>query len=189
MKNILKKLLLPFQYILVIGFILFEEIIWEQIAEPLGEYLQSLKILQKIESFILSLNSYLVLLIFISLFIGVELVGLSAGILLVKGMPLAGLMLYTLKIPIAGFTFWLFRISKTRLLAFDWFRFIYNKIQEFLEWIKTREIYQNSLAMLIPLKQKFKKIVNEFRESNSSNWVIRRTKALYRLIKRVLKLD
>jgi len=189
MKNILKKLLFPFQFILAIGFIIYEEIIWEQIAEPLGEYLQSLKVLQKIESFILTLNSYLILLIFVSLFVGVELVGLSAGILLLKGMPLTGLMLYALKIPIAGFTFWLFRISKTRLLAFSWFKLIYKRVQEFLEWIKTREIYQDSLAMLILLKQKIKNIVVEFRESNSSNWVLRRTKALYRLIKRVLRLD
>ena len=152
MKTFFRKLLRPFEYLLVLIFILFEELVWERLAEPLYEAIRNLRLLQRLEGVVLRINRYLILLLFVALFVSVELAGVTAGVLIVQGMVLSGLLLYALKIPIAAFTFWLFGVSRPKLLSFAWFRWGYEKLLAFLEWIKSRTIYRETMRRLKELK-------------------------------------
>jgi hypothetical protein len=157
LQKIAQRLLLVFQFILVFIFILFEEIIWEGIAKPIYEKIQSLKILQKLKAKIAHSNRYVILVVFLVLLLTVELAGLLAGVFFVQGYILFGLTLYMAKIPIAAFVFWLFKVSKRKLLSFEWFSWSYEKLMAGLDWLKDLEIYKTMMEKMSKFKSKIKK--------------------------------
>ena len=180
-QKIFRRLLIITQFLLVFLFILFEEIIWERLAEPIYHKIQSLKILQKLQLFINKTNRYIILAIFISLLFSVEGAGLTAGIFFVQGKVIFGTLLYMIKIPIAGFTFWLFRVSKNKLLSFEWFSWSYNQLMRGIDWLKSTDIYHSSISIMSNIKSKFKKIKQKY-FSKESSFIIE-LKLLYRYIK------
>jgi hypothetical protein len=156
LQKIAQRLLLVFQFILVFIFILFEEIIWEGIAKPIYEKIQSLKILQKLKSKIANSNRYVILIVFLVLLLTVEAAGLLAGVFFVQGYILFGITLYMAKIPIAAFVFWLFKVSKRKLLSFNWFEWSYEKLMAGLAWLKDLDIYKTTVKYMSEFKSKIK---------------------------------
>jgi hypothetical protein len=156
LQKITQRLLLVFQFILVFLFILFEEIIWEGIAKPIYEKIQSLKILQKLKSKIANSNRYVILIVFLVLLLTVEAAGLLAGVFFVQGYILFGITLYMAKIPIAAFVFWLFKVSKRKLLSFNWFEWSYEKLMAGLAWLKDLDIYKTTVKYMSEFKSKIK---------------------------------
>ena len=137
--------------ILVFSYIIFEELIWERLAKPIFSYISTLELFRDLEPKILTLNSYLILFIFLIPFIIVELLGIYAGILFVSGNILLGIVLYISKIPIAVVIFWFFNIAKDRLLQFRWLNFIYKNLIITIDKIKHSRIYvmiQNKTLMI-----------------------------------------
>ena len=151
--KIFGRVLLVFQFILVFLFILFEEIIWEGIAKPIYNKIESLHITQKLEVKIQHTHRYVVLAIFSTLLLAVEAAGLLAGVFFVQGQILLGLVLYIAKIPIAAFVFWLFKAGKEKLLSFAWFNWCYEKLMAGLDWLKERKSYQDMMAYMAKLKE------------------------------------
>jgi hypothetical protein len=127
----------------VFTYIIFEELVWETIAKPIYEYVHSLKILKRVEALIHKLHRIVLLITFLILFIQVELLGFVAVALIAKGQVYSGVILYLGKIPIGAFTFWLFRISKDKLMTFGWFKAIYDFIMGIIDKIKASEIYRD----------------------------------------------
>ena len=172
LEKIGQRLLLVLQFILVFLFILFEEIIWEGIAKPIYNKIESLRITQKLESKISKTNRYVLLVVFLVLLLGVEAAGLLAGVFFVQGYVLFGLLLYILKIPIAAFVFWLFKVSKKKLLSFDWFNWAYKKLMNGLEWLKATVIYKDAMEYMHRVKRKlktqWKRIKNRYFNKESS---------------------
>ena len=164
LQKIAQRLLLVLQFILVFLFILFEEIIWEGIAKPIYNKIESWHITQKLEGKIANSNRYIILLVFLSFLLGVEGAGLLAGVFFIQGKMLFGLILYIAKIPIAAFVFWLFKAGKKKLLSFNWFRWAYQKLMNSLDWIKKLEIYKSTMAMMLTLKEKIKKNWKSFKD-------------------------
>ena len=174
LQKIAQRLLLAVQFILVFLFILFEEIIWEGIAKPIYKQIEGLQILQKLEENIIFANRYLVLVIFVVLLLGVEGAGLLAGLFFVQGKALLGLVLYVAKIPIAAFTFWLFKVSRVKLLSFDWFNWSYMKLMVGIAWLKNLNIYKKTVHYMFDLKFKIKekwKVMKEKYFSKESSFV------------------
>ena len=164
LQKIAQRLLLVLQFILVFLFILFEEIIWEGIAKPIYNKIESWHITQKLEKKIVHSNRYMILLVFLSFLFGVEGAGLLAGVFFIQGKVLFGLLLYIAKIPIAAFVFWLFKVGKAKLLSFNWFNWSYQKLMNGLDWIKDLEIYKSTMAMMLSVKEKIKKSWKDFKD-------------------------
>ena len=186
------KLITLFQLILVIAYIIFEEIIWEGIAHPIYRYVHSLKILQKVEENLRAVNAYVILVLFMVMLASVEALGLYAGYLFVSGNMVIGLSIYLMKIPIAAFTFWMFRVTEEKLMQFGWFELIYGKIMASIAWLKSLEIYLGTVDLLKRTKAYVKVRVREIREKyflKESPFVkrLKRLKRLYRSIKQALK--
>ena len=137
----IKKIINIFLTFLVFIYIIFEELIWDRLAKPIFSYISDLELFRNLEPKILSLNSYLILFIFLIPFIIVELLGVYAGILFVSGKILFGILLYLSKIPIAVVIFWFFNITKDRLLQFRWLNFIYKNLILIIDKIKNSKIY------------------------------------------------
>jgi len=185
-KNKLTSLL---QLILVIIYILFEELIWEGIAKPIYEAIHSLKILQKIEHKLQQVNASAILVIFVVLLSIVEAFGIYAGMLFVSGQVALGLALYISKIPIAAFTFWLFRVTEDKLMTFAWFKWLYTKLLAIIDWLKTREVYVKTMERLGTVKVTLKQMVQTFKEKyfSQKSPFMTKVKNIYKTIKLSLK--
>ena len=186
MQRIIKRVLLLLQTILVLTFIIFEELIWERIAIPIYRYLQSLKLLARLERFIQErLNRYILLLLFVVIFIVVEAAGILAGVLIVGGYPLLGLGIYITKIPIAAFTFWLFKVSKEKLLSFGWFEISYRKLIKFIDWIKSLEAYRSTIEVWHRVKRYISGIREKILSDDSKESAfIKGLRRIYRVFKK-----
>jgi len=185
LKKIAQRLLLVIQFILVFLFILFEEIIWEGLAKPIYDHIASIHILQKLEKLISISPRHIVLLFFVVLLLGVEGAGLVAGLFFVQGKVLLGTALYIAKIPIAGFTFWLFRVSKSKLLSFIWFAWAYKKLMSGIAWLKDTTIYSRSIEMMQDIKSQIKLAIKSIKEryfSRNSSFT-EEIKSFYKYIK------
>lgn len=153
LKNIANKFLLLLQFSLVFIYIIFEEIIWDLIANPIYKFLESFHVTKKIDELLRASNRYIILVVFVLLFVAVELLGIVAGGLLVSGNILAGIGLYLAKIPIAIFTFWMFKVVRFKLMTFDWFRLSFDILENILKLIKSSHIYQQTIEILIKTKE------------------------------------
>jgi hypothetical protein len=181
-KNRLTSLL---QLILVIIYIIFEELIWEGVAKPIYKTIHGLKILQKIEVKLQDVNASVILFIFIILLTIVEAFGIYAGMLFVSGQVMLGLVLYISKIPIAAFTFWLFRVTEDKLMQFGWFKWIYDWIMHAIEWLKSREMYIKTIERLGKVKQSIKKTLKNVKAKYFAveSPFITKIKSLYQTVK------
>jgi len=173
------------QLILVIIFIIFEELIWEGVAKPIYEAIHSLKILQKVEAKLQHVNPSIILIIFVVLLLVVETFGIYAGMLFVSGQVLLGLGLYLSKIPIAAFTFWLFRVTEDKLMTFGWFKWLYEKMMVGIAWLKSREMYIKTMERLKTIKVFVKNWKKKYFAKESP--FISRLKKLYQSVKASLK--
>ena len=183
------KLITLLQLILVITYIIFEEVIWEGIAHPIYRYVHALEILQKLEKKLHTVNAYVILVLFVVMLASVEALGVYAGYLFVSGNVIIGLSIYLTKIPIAAFTFWMFRVTEEKLMQFGWFKWIYEKIMAFIDWLKSLKIYLSTMQKLKVTKEKirqFFKVIKEKYFSKESAFATR-IKRLYQSIKQILK--
>lgn len=159
LKILFKKISDLFLGFWVFIYILLEELIWDTIARPVFEFLHGLKILQRIESSVIELDRYVLLGLFLFLFIQVEALGIVAIGLIAKGQMTVGIGLYAGKIPVAAFTFWLFRIAKDTLMTFGWFKWSYDLLMLTIDKIKSSPIHQRIVAEIILLKEKLSKLL------------------------------
>ncbi len=141
----------------MIIYIIYEELIWERFAQPIFRYIQSLNLLKKLELYLQNVHGALILIVFLVLFAITEVLGIYAGVLLLEGKVLAWFFLYVGKVPVAAFTFWLFRVTKPKLMAFDWFKKAYESVMCFIDWLKTTEIYIDIKTKSANLKKYLKK--------------------------------
>ena len=189
LSTITHKLISLFQLILVIIYIIFEELIWEGIAKPVYTFVHSLKMLQKVEAKLQHVNPSVVLVIFVVLFVIVEAFGIYAGMLFVSGQVFLGLTLYISKIPIAAFTFWLFRVTEDKLMQFGWFKWVYDWIMKAIDWLKSCEMYIKTMERLKKIKTSVKVYIVEFKAKYfaGKSPFIEKVKHLYAAVKGSLK--
>jgi hypothetical protein len=151
-----KKILNIFLIVLVFIYIIFEELIWEKFAKPIITLISSLQLFTKLIPKILALNSYFILVFFISIFVVVEFIGVYAGLLFISGHIFTATFIYILKIPVAAFIFWFFNIVKPKLLEFRWFELIYNSLISGIYKIKHSSIYIMIKDKSLNIKQSIK---------------------------------
>lgn len=160
-------------YFLVLLFILFEDLIWRKIAEPIANLFKKIEFFHFVEVKVLAnMNSYSVLALFLSLFIVVEILGIVAIALIGKGLLVSGILLYVGKIPVASFAFWIFKVSKEKLLVISWFNKIYLLVVKFIEFVKNTSYYNNSIDFYHKLKALFK--------SEKELFLLKFAKAIYK---------
>lgn len=183
------KLILLLQLIFVLIYIIFEELIWEGIAKPIYDFVHSFKILQKVEIQLHNMNAYVLLIVFIVLLAMVQTLGLYAGILFVSGQILLGFLFYVSKIPIAAFTFWVFRVTEDKLMQFGWFKWVYDWIMRAIDWLKACEMYIKTMESLKKIKTSVKVYILGFKAKyfSGKSPFMEKIKGLYAVVKGSLK--
>jgi len=151
--SILNTIKVVFELLLVIGFIVFEEIIWKKLVYPIKEWFASLKVFIKLQAWIEKQDTISTLVYFMLPFIAAELLSIYSGTLIVTGHIMVGLALYIAKIPVAGVAFWIFSFSKDKLLSLDWFNTLYLLVIRGFDWIKSTAIYKRVKANIAKIKE------------------------------------
>jgi len=168
LEPIKNKVMTLLQFILVFIYIIFEEIIWEGFAKPIYEMIHSLEILKKLDEKLKKVDANIILGIFVFLLLIVEVAGIYAGMLFVSGHVFVGLLVYLFKIPIAAFTFWLFRVTEDKLMQFPWFKNLYEKLLAGISWLKSRQTYIKTIARMEELKVLIKAKTSEIKVKHFS---------------------
>jgi hypothetical protein len=171
------------EYTLIILFILFEEIIYETIAKPIIKYYKSLKILKKLKSFINGKPPFILLTIFIISFLIAEILGLLSLPLILLGPPIMfiGFLLYSIKIPIAAFAFWLFKEYKKEILKYKILNKIYLWIVSKIDILKETDMYKRVKEKLSFIKESLKNRKGLFKE------ILTELKIKYKFIRKKMK--
>jgi hypothetical protein len=168
MKFIIKTI----ETILVIIYIILEEVIYSSIAKPIIELIEDKKIFLRLSAFLNRSNRYFALILFLSMFIKAELLGLlSLTILPIS--PIMAIFIYLIKIPIGIFAFWLFKETKEVLLTFNFINISYKKIINIIDYITITKIYRSVKDRLRKLKTK-KSFIKK---------IIRHSKIIYKKLK------
>ncbi len=168
MKKLLNQLFRLILTFWVFLYVVFEELIWDSVAEPIYNYVRQLRLLQAIESRVNKLKPISVLILFLILFVQVEGLGILALALMAQGNPVFGIALYLAKLPVAAFTFWLFRVCKDTLMTFAWFKYSYEALERLIAFIKASDIHQHIIGMIVELKNWLKSHTKIIRQTFSS---------------------
>lgn len=115
-QNIIKKVLTPILYILIGGFVLFEEYTWNKVFKVIYLKIKSLNILIKFKNYLLQENCrYRLLFIFLVPFILMEGLSLIALKLIASGMIIIGIFMYLAKILLTIPVVIIFNTAKKKL--------------------------------------------------------------------------
>ena len=156
----LDKILHFFLTLIVLGYIIFEELVWERFAQPIMRFFSRLKIAEKLKRYLQRMDSRIILVFFLVIFGIVELQGILATSHFLQGKLLTGLFIYAGKIPITAFTYWLFNATKDKLMEFTFFKASYKYIMGWVDKITHSQIYAEIKAKTEPIKQYLKKRIS-----------------------------
>lgn len=131
------------EYILVAGFIIFEELIWNVFAKPIIDCLNKLAIFARLRQTFLLMNRHLLLTVFVVIFAVTEYLGILSGVTVVSGDIKLGVLIYFLKAPLAAFTFWLFELTKPQLMTFNWLKLAYGYLMRWKDMLVETTTYQS----------------------------------------------
>ncbi|NOQ17580.1 MAG: hypothetical protein GQ581_11030 [Methyloprofundus sp.] len=144
--------------ILVIGYILFEELIWNIFAEPIYRYCKSLIAIEPLKKLFLGMHRYLLLMVFVAILAMAEVMGFVAGYSFVSGNIILGMSVYALKIPVAAFTFWLFDLTKEQLMSFHWLATAYEFVVTWIERFKASAIHVYIKSHILVIRAKLRQL-------------------------------
>jgi hypothetical protein len=157
MKWFFRKLKHLFVLFVVAIYLLFEELIWDKIAEPIHNLVKSFKFYDAFLSYIqTSANRYLVLILFILPFIVGELLGIASAMLVANAQVALAILIYCLKIPIVIIAFAILRAGDSKLESFTWFSKSRKAVMLVIENIKSSAVYQRVKEIKEHLKSRIK---------------------------------
>ena len=148
--------------ILVIGYILFEELVWNIFAQPICQYIKSLIVLEPLKKTFLQMHRYLLMTVFIFILVLAEAMGLLAGICFIEGYFITGIFVYVLKIPVAAFTFWLFDLTKAQLMTFNWLKIAYEWTMCMIDKLLNSAIHVYIKSRIMAIRLKMRQITRQY---------------------------
>ncbi len=155
------KIINFFKIILIIIYIILEEIIWNLFVVKIRAFVLKFNIVQKSKEIILKQNRYVVLMIFLLPFLIAESIDIVSVIALAQGFIVLGVAIYILKIVIASFSFWIFSFAKDILTSFSWFNYSYKLISHAIAYLNSTAIYKLTTAKIKEIKHKLKEILSQ----------------------------
>ncbi|MGE4399165.1 MAG: hypothetical protein AB7D29_06540 [Campylobacterales bacterium] len=155
MRYFLKKIKHFLVFFAVITYILFEELIWNKIAEPIYNFLKNLGLYNLFLSYIrMSANRYIVLILFITPFIVGEILGVLSAIFAANANILLAIIVYILKIPLVIAAFGILKAGDDKLESFWWFSVSRKLVITVMEKLKSSSIYEKINQLKNYLKHK-----------------------------------
>ena len=150
--NAFKKIFKYIKIVAVLGFVLIEEIVWDNIGLPAYNAVQSLKIMDRFETWIADIeHRYTLLGIFITPFIAMEVASLLSVKAFATGAIIVGIGLYTIKIILTVPVVIIFKSGKSTLVTFWVVRYSYGVILNF----KRSKTFRRVMKYIDKVKDEF----------------------------------
>ena len=108
------------------------------------------------------MNRYILLGNFILILGIAEALGLWSGISILEGDVFAGVVIYSLKIPVAAFTFWLFDLTKDKLLSFQWLKISYDFTMSLIDKLVNSSIHIYIKTKVSIARENIKALLNKY---------------------------
>jgi hypothetical protein len=152
-------------------YILFEELIWENTVVPIIKYISEFHFYRRFLEYVqLRANRNTVLILFIIPFLIGEVVGVFSGILVAQLHFFSAMLLYACKIPLIVVALAILQSGKEKLLTFGWFAVCYLWIIQQLDRLHESRLYQQIHLTITQVRKRF---------SGRSNQMIRRVGYIY----------
>jgi len=187
MKYIFRKIKHFFLTILVLGYILFEKVIWDYIAAPVYKYIHGKEFFKRFINYVEHKASReLIMFYFLTFFAIAEGMGAVAMALLGTGHIILFAILYILKIPPAIVSFAILNVGKDKLVTYTWFRKIYSVVLWIIDKIKSTSIYGSIMRKAKYFRIKAKKEYLNFKEAyfSEDSDIMSLVKSIYKKLKR-----
>lgn len=153
MNNIIKY----FKILLVILFIIFEEILWNKVGKPIYELIKSLRLMVKFKEWVGEFkHRYALLVIFITPFVLMEIMSLLSLKSFATGAIGMGISLYVVKLVLTVPVVIIFNSGKKQLVSFFPIRYGYGMIIN----LKRSSTFRN----VKKFTKKVKQVVREFKQ-------------------------
>lgn len=141
--------------ILIMLYILFEELIWNTAVAPLIRSLSAFHFYRRFLDYIqMRAGRTTVLILFtVPFFIG-EVIGILSGILAAKLYLVSAILLYACKIPLIVVALAILQNGKEKLLSIRWFALTYGWVTHQLEKLHSSSLYLQTINLIRHVRQR-----------------------------------
>jgi len=162
--NIINYIIETIKILAVLLFIAFELIAWEKLGKPTYNKIRSLKIMDRFKLWISIIeHRYLLLIIFLTPFIFMEIASLMAISALAKGLIVTGIGLYTIKLLLTAPVVIIFNVSKKILVTFPVIKYSYGMILN----LKRSSVFRQTKKAISIIKTDIMSYIREFVDDNN----------------------
>lgn len=181
MKKLLTQISHYIKIILVLLFIIIEDLTWNKIGEPVYRRIKALQIMQKFRTWVLNVkHRYALLAIFLSVFLLMEITSTLGLILVGTGAIYTGVLLYSAKIFLTVPAVVIFNTGKKTLLTFWIIRFVFSLIIH----MKRSRVFRLAKTQFRNIKSSITKFKKYYFPDTVKSTFTRSFKILYRYLKR-----
>lgn len=176
---LIRRIRNAFLTLLLLGYLLFEELIWQKAVAPFLRFFSSFHLYRRFLEYVrLRAGRVIVLLLFSVPFLVGELIGIVSGILAARLYFVSAALLYACKIPLIVVALAILEHGKEKLLTFRWFALSYGWVIRGLERLHKSRIYRQTTLALHAIRGRFRR---------SSLPSLRRFIRLYHRIRQTLR--
>lgn len=181
MKRSLRKIWYYLKVLLVVLFIIIEELTWKRVGEPIYRRIKALRIMRKFKTWISNVkHRYALLTIFLSVFLLMEITSTIGLVLIGTGAIVTGILFYTMKIFLTVPAVVIFNAGKKPLLSFWLIRFIFILIL----LMKRSRIFRNSKKYFRKIKVFFVEFKSSYFKKDTENSFLISIRKIYKYIRR-----
>ncbi len=179
------KLLKFIEIILILCYLIIEEVLWVRIGLPIYRQLHKIQLLQHFEEYAeKKMNPWLLFILFLVPFVLMEIIGLISGKMFISGHFIWGILLYIGKGLFTPLVVFIFNAGKSKLLTFKIVKWSYH----FILWLQQTVLYQSIIEKIGKLKIRIKCYFKSFKgEYSFIKRVKDKTKKTYHSLKKTLR--
>lgn len=141
--------------LLILSYILFEELIWKTTVAPLIEYISAFHFYRRFLDYIqLQAGRTTVLILFIVPFLIGEGIGILSGILAANLYLISAVLVYACKIPLIVVALAILQNGKEKLLSFGWFALSYRWVIRQLDRLHSSTLYLQTVHLISRIRER-----------------------------------
>lgn len=153
-----------FFVLLILSYIIFEELIWKSAVIPIIRFLISFHLYQRFLDYIrFRAGRFSVLILFMVPFAIGEVIGTASAVLAAQLHFLSAGMLYVMKIPLIVIALGILQNGKEKLLSYPWFSLCYGWVMAQLDKLYANRLYRQLHIVMVRIRKRFFHRSNRFK--------------------------
>lgn len=181
MQKYIRKIWHFIKVLLVVLFIIIEDLTWKRVGEPIYRRFKALEMMLKFKNWVSSVNHrYTLLTIFLSVFILMEITSTIGLILIGTGAIVTGALFYMMKVFLTVPAVVVFNVGKKPLLSFWFIRVVFILLIR----MKRSKIFRKAKSQFRNFKLTFIQFKESYIKHKKKNSFLSSIQAIYRYLRR-----